>query len=131
MVVGHLAQTRGAFDVFFPGLVDPARPDDPSLRMPEFMAFREALLARIQAEPEVLARMASQHAVDETGASDLYSSWVIDRYGRGLITPPEIATAFRGLVDWVETGVRPTWLPARCSWLSTTSWRASSCTTVR
>ena len=242
MVVGHMAQTRGAFDVFFPGLVDPVSPDDPSLTMPEFMAFREALLARVQAEPEVLARMASvrlheserwdpdgvgiplllenphapnpmaafnslvnslmvrissnlmggdeframgfvgmpwdnreyvytgfgwtaeeeadfnaqfarfepdfsgidywtanyeptgrlevpvvamfashdplitvvnawayQHAVDEAGASDLYSAWVIDRYGHGLITPPEIATAFRGLVDWVRTGVRPTW----------------------
>jgi pimeloyl-ACP methyl ester carboxylesterase len=242
MVVGHMAQTRGVFDVFFPGLVDPARPDDRSLTVPEFMAFREALLARIQAEPEVLARMASvrlyeserwdpdgvgiplllenphasnpmaafntlvnslmvrisanlmggdaframgyvgmpwdirefvftgfgwtaeeeadlnaqfarfepdfsgidhwrayyeptgrleipvvamfashdplvtvvnawayQDAVDEAGASDLYSAWVIERYGHGTITPPEIATAFRGLVAWVRTGERPTW----------------------
>jgi len=242
MVVGQIAQTRAVFDVFFPGLIDPASPDDRSIPIPEFMAFREALLARIQAEPEVLGRMASvrlyeserwdpdgvgiplllesphapnpmaafnslinslmirmsadllgsdaframgyvgmpwdvreyayggfgwtadeeaalnahigrfepdysgidywtanyepsgrlavpvvalfashdplitvvnawsyQHAVDEAGASDLYSAWIIDRYGHALITPPEIATAFRGLVDWVRTGVRPTW----------------------
>jgi len=242
MVVGHVIHTREAFDVFFPGLADPLRSDERSMTMPEFMAFREALLARIQAEPEVLGRMASvrllmserwdpegvgipllfenprapnpmaafnslvnslmvrlsssflgpddfwamgyvglpwdireyaytgfgwtaeeeaafnvdisrfepdfsgidywtayyeptgrleipvvavfasrdpivtvvnawayQRAVDESGASDLYSAWVIDRYGHFTITPPEIATAFRGLVDWVRTGERPTW----------------------
>ena len=242
MVVSHIGQTRRVFDVFFPGLVDPAEPDDRSLTMPAFMAFREALLERIQAEPEVLARMASvrlpmserwdpdgvgiplllenphapnpmaafsslvnslmvrmssdllggdagramgyvgmpwdireyvftgfgwtaeeeadlnaelsrfepdfsgidywtayyeptgrleipvvavfashdpivtivnawayQQAVDEAGAGDLYSAWVIDRYGHGTITAPEIAAAFRGLIDWAETGERPTW----------------------
>jgi pimeloyl-ACP methyl ester carboxylesterase len=242
MVVSHFAQTRGMFDVFFPGMVDPASPDNPSMTMPEFMAFRETLLARLQAEPETLMRMASvrlyeserwdpdgvgiplllenphapnpmaafnslvnslmvrmssellggeafraigyvgmpfdireyvatgfgwtaeeeadlnaqfprfepdfsgidywtahyeptgrleipvvamfashdplitivnawayQRAVDEAGASDLYSAWIIDRYGHATLTPPEIAAAFRGLVDWVRTGVRPSW----------------------
>ncbi len=26
-----------------------------------------------------------------------------------MLTPQDMATAFRGLVEWVETGVRPTW----------------------
>lgn len=242
MVVSHIAQTRAMFDVFLAGLIPPANVDDPSMTMPEFMAFREALLARLQAEPETLMRMASvrlyeserwdpdgigiplllenphapnpmaafnslvnslmvrmgsdrlggdaframgyagmpwdvrdyvftgfgwsageeadlnaqvarfepdfsgvdywkayyepsgrlevpvvglfashdpiitvvhawayQRAVDDAGASDLYSAWIVDRYGHGMITPEEIATAFRGLVDWVRTGVRPNW----------------------
>ena len=242
MTLSHIFQTRETFDLYFPGLVEPLRPDARSMTMPEFMAFREALLARLEAEPEVLRRMASvrllmseqwdpdgvgipllfenprapnpmaaffslinslmvrlsssllgpddfwalgyagmpwdirdyvytgfgwtaeedaalnadisrfepdfsgidywtanyeptgrldipvvamfvsrdpivtivhtwsyQKAVDETGASVLYSAWVIDRYGHYTVTPPEIATAFRGLVDWARTGVRPTW----------------------
>lgn len=47
-------------------------------------------------------------ALERTGASDLHASWLIERYGHGT-TPQEFATALLGLVEWVETGVRPTW----------------------
>lgn len=50
---------------------------------------------------------AYRQAVARAGAEDLYSSWVTERYE--MIPPQDIAIAFRGLVDWVETGVRPTW----------------------
>ena len=46
--------------------------------------------------------------VARTGSSDLYSTWVIPRYGH-FTTPQEYATALLALVDWVETGVRPNW----------------------
>jgi hypothetical protein len=46
-------------------------------------------------------------AVARSGAEDLYSSWVTQRYG--MIPPQDVVTAFRGLVDWVRTGARPTW----------------------
>lgn len=242
MALSHIVQTRETFDLFFPGLIEPYRPGERSMAMPAFMAFREALLARLEAEPDVLRRMASvrllmsdqwdpdgvgiplllenpraptpmaahfslvnslmvrlsssllgpddfwalgysglpwdirdyvytgfgwsaeeeaalnadiarfepdfsgidywtahyeptgrlevpvvamfasrdpivtivhawsyQQAVDEAGASDRYGAWVIDRYGHATLTPQEFATAFRGLVDWVRTGERPTW----------------------
>jgi pimeloyl-ACP methyl ester carboxylesterase len=47
-------------------------------------------------------------ALERTGASDLHATWLIERYGHGT-TPQEFATALLGLVEWVETGVRPTW----------------------
>jgi pimeloyl-ACP methyl ester carboxylesterase len=46
--------------------------------------------------------------VARTGSSHLYSTWVIPRYGH-FTTPQEYATALLALVDWVDTGVRPTW----------------------
>ena len=48
-----------------------------------------------------------RQAVARAGAEDLYSSWVTQRYG--MIPPQDVVTAFRGLVDWVRTGARPTW----------------------
>jgi len=46
--------------------------------------------------------------VARTGSSEQYSAWVIPRYGH-FTTSEEYATALLALVDWVETGVRPTW----------------------
>jgi len=46
--------------------------------------------------------------VERAGANEMLSSWLIERYGH-VTTPQEVATALLALVDWVETGVRPTW----------------------
>ncbi len=46
--------------------------------------------------------------VARTGSSDRYGTWVIPRYGH-YVTAQEYATALLALVDWAETGVRPTW----------------------
>ena len=43
-----------------------------------------------------------------TGSSEHYSAWMIPRYGH-FATPQEYATALLALVEWVETGTRPTW----------------------
>lgn len=59
MALSHIVQTRETFDLFFPGLIEPYRPGERSMAMPAFMAFREALLTRLEAEPDVLRRMAS------------------------------------------------------------------------
>jgi pimeloyl-ACP methyl ester carboxylesterase len=57
---------------------------------------------------EPVSEWAYAQSVARTGSSDLYSAWVIPRYGH-VTTPEEYATALLALVDWVETGVRPTW----------------------
>jgi hypothetical protein len=41
------------------------------------------------------------------GAEELFSSYPCAGYD--MITPQDTATAFSGLVEWVRTGVRPTW----------------------
>jgi len=46
-------------------------------------------------------------ALARHGAEELFSSY--PNPGYDMITPQGTATAFRGLVDWVRTGVRPTW----------------------
>jgi len=46
--------------------------------------------------------------VARAGSSAWYSAWVTPRYGH-FPTPQEYETAHLALVDWVETGVRPTW----------------------
>lgn len=57
----------------------------------------------------IVHEWAYRQAVVRAGAGELYSGWVTERYE--TITPEDIAIAFRGLVGWVETGVRPSWPP--------------------
>ena len=57
---------------------------------------------------EPVSEWAYAQNVARTGSNDLYSTWPIPRYGH-FTTPQEYATALRALVDWAETGVRPTW----------------------
>jgi hypothetical protein len=55
----------------------------------------------------IIHEWAYARALARYGAEDWFSNYLPDRYG--MITPEDMATAFRGLVDWVETGERPTW----------------------
>jgi hypothetical protein len=58
-------------------------------------------------ESSIIHEWAYAQAVARHGAEEMFSSYLPDRYF--MLTPQDMATAFRGLVEWVETGVRPTW----------------------
>ena len=66
---------------------------------------------RVSHNPMVPIELGWAHdqAIARAGATDLHSVWLIERYGHNTLTAQEFATALRALVDWVETGTRPTW----------------------